>query len=99
MFKAMLAGITPKKAVDVLSTALGGKTVSFLHNEDEVNAIPITLRLKEEDRSSLDDLKKVDSNRISIGLAPLDLQRKKDSLNNLEICTHLTEKNIHVVQV
>ena len=28
----------------------------------------------------IDDLKKVDSNRISIGLAPLELQRKKDSL-------------------
>jgi multidrug efflux pump subunit AcrB len=57
--KAMLAGISPKKAVEVLSTALGGKTVSFLHNENEVNATPITLRLKEEDRSSLADLKKV----------------------------------------
>lgn len=32
----------------------------------------------------IDDLKKVDSNRISIGLAPLDLQRKKDSLNKIK---------------
>lgn len=28
----------------------------------------------------IDDIKNVDNNRISIGLAPLDLQRKKDSL-------------------
>lgn len=32
----------------------------------------------------IDDLKKVDSNRISIGLAPLDLQQKKDSLNKIK---------------
>jgi len=57
--KAMLAGISPKTAVEVLSTALGGKTVSFLHNETEVKATPITLRLKEADRSSLEDLKKI----------------------------------------
>ncbi len=32
----------------------------------------------------IDDLKKVDSNRISIGLAPLDLQQKKDSLTKIK---------------
>lgn len=32
----------------------------------------------------IDDLKKVDSNRISIGLAPLDLARKMDSLNKIK---------------
>lgn len=32
----------------------------------------------------IDDLKKVDSNRISIGLAPLVLQQKKDSLNKIK---------------
>lgn len=32
----------------------------------------------------IEDLKKVDSNRISIGLPPLDLLRKKDSLNKIK---------------
>jgi len=57
--KAMLLGISSKKVVDVLNTVLGGKTVSFLHNDNEVNATPITLKLKEAERSSLEDLKKV----------------------------------------
>lgn len=32
----------------------------------------------------IDNLKKVDSNRVSIGLAPLDLARKMDSLNKIK---------------
>ncbi len=36
----------------------------------------------------IEDLKKVDSNRISIGLAPLDLHRKKDSLNKIKYGFH-----------
>lgn len=36
----------------------------------------------------INDLKKVDSNRIWIGLAPLDLQQKKDSLNKIKYGFH-----------
>lgn len=57
--KAILAGISPQKAVGILNTTLAGKTVSFLHNDNEINSTPITLRLKEEERSSLNDLKKI----------------------------------------
>lgn len=57
--KAMLAGVSVQKVNSVLSTALAGQTVSFLRNENEVNATPITLRLNEEERSSLADLKKI----------------------------------------
>jgi len=32
----------------------------------------------------IDNLKKVDSNRISIGLPPLELKEKKDSLNRIK---------------
>lgn len=57
--KAMLAGVSVQKVNSVLNTALAGKTVSFLRNENEVNATPITLRLNEEERSSLAELKKI----------------------------------------
>jgi multidrug efflux pump subunit AcrB len=57
--KAMLAGVSVQKVNSVLNTALAGKTVSFLRDENEVNATPITLRLNEEERSSLADLKKI----------------------------------------
>lgn len=57
--KAMLAGVSVQKANGVLNTALQGKTVSFLHNEKEVEPTPISLRLKEEERSSIEDLKKI----------------------------------------
>ena len=57
--KAMLLGVSPTTAMNVLGIALGGSTVSFLHNEEEVNSTPVTLRYKKEDRSSVEDLKKV----------------------------------------
>ncbi|TXB63989.1 efflux RND transporter permease subunit [Vicingus serpentipes] len=57
--KAMLAGISVQKVNSILNTALAGKTVSFLRNEKEVEATPITLRLNEEERSSVEDLKKI----------------------------------------
>lgn len=57
--KAILAGVSVQKVNSVLNTALAGKTVSFLRDENEVNTTPITLRLNEEERSSLEDLKKI----------------------------------------
>ncbi|MEP2511493.1 MAG: efflux RND transporter permease subunit, partial [Reichenbachiella sp.] len=57
--KAMLAGVSPAYASNVLKTALEGSTVSYLHSDTEVQPTPIHLRLEETERSTLNDLKKI----------------------------------------
>jgi multidrug efflux pump subunit AcrB len=79
--KAMLAGISVEKANGILNTALAGKTVSFFHDEKEVQPTPISLRLKESERSSLEDLKKINITTQSGNLIALgdivDVEKKQ----------------------
>ena len=57
--KAMLAGVNTQQVVQTIAMTLNGQDVSQFYQEKEHNQIGINLRLKEEERSSLNDLKKV----------------------------------------
>ena len=57
--KAMLAGVSTQQVVQTIAMTLNGQDVSQLYQEKEHNQIGINLRLKEEERSSINDLKKV----------------------------------------
>lgn len=57
--KSMLYQVSPSQAVSVLRTALAGATVTYLHNDHEVNATPVILRYGENDRSTVYDLNKI----------------------------------------
>ena len=57
--KAMLAGVSTQQVVQTIAMSLNGQDVSQFYQENEHNQIGINLRLKEEERSSLNDLKKV----------------------------------------
>lgn len=57
--KAMLAGVSTQQVVQSIAMTLNGQDVSQFYQEKEHEQIGINLRLKEEERSSLNDLKKV----------------------------------------
>ncbi|RZT95967.1 multidrug efflux pump subunit AcrB [Ancylomarina subtilis] len=57
--KAMLAGVNTQQVVQSIAMTLNGQDVSQFYQENEHEQIGINLRLKEEERSSLNDLKKV----------------------------------------
>ena len=57
--KAMLAGVSTQQVVQSIAMTLNGQDVSQFYQEKEHKQIGINLRLKEEERSSLNDLKKV----------------------------------------
>ncbi len=57
--KAMLAGVSTQQVVKTIAMTLKGQDVSQFYQEKEHNQIGINLRLKEEERSSISDLKKV----------------------------------------
>jgi len=57
--KAMMYHVSPQQAISALKTALEGTTVTYLHDDHEVNATPVILRYNESDRSDTYDLNKI----------------------------------------
>jgi multidrug efflux pump subunit AcrB len=57
--KASLAGISAEQIVGVLGLSLYGKDVSLLYQPEETEPLSIRLQLKENQRSSLEDLKSI----------------------------------------
>ncbi len=57
--KAALNGIATSQVVQTMNFALSGMEVSQLYQEKEQDQIDISLQLPENERSSLDDLKKI----------------------------------------
>jgi multidrug efflux pump subunit AcrB len=84
--KAMLAGITAEQIVGVLGISLYGVDVSALYQPNEVDPVNIRLRLSEEGRSSIDDLKKIKVMSRSGILIPVDeLVSVKEQIQDKEI--------------
>ncbi len=70
--KAMLAGVSTQQIVHALNMNLRGAKVSNLYAEKEQKQVGITLRMLEEDRTSIEDLKKINlmsshGNMVAIG--------------------------------
>lgn len=57
--KAMLVGISAEHITQTVAMALRGYPISRLHQDREINEVPIILQLPEADRSGLDELGKV----------------------------------------
>ncbi len=57
--KASLAGISANQVVNALNMNLRGAKVSNLYAENDHKQVGITLRMSQEDRTSIDDLKKI----------------------------------------
>lgn len=57
--KAALRGVSTGQLVQVVNMALRGQDVSHLYRENEVHQVPIRLQLSEEDRSGIEELKKI----------------------------------------
>ncbi|MCC6580036.1 MAG: efflux RND transporter permease subunit [Phycisphaeraceae bacterium] len=51
--KAALAGLSTQAVAQTLAAALGGKDIATLHDENEVNPLPIRLQLPLADRSDI----------------------------------------------
>ncbi|MDX1639631.1 MAG: efflux RND transporter permease subunit, partial [Balneolaceae bacterium] len=57
--KAALRGVSTGQLVKVVNMALRGQDVSHLYQENEVQPVPIRLQLPEQDRSGIEELKKI----------------------------------------
>ena len=57
--KAMLAGVAPQQIIQAVNMALRGAAISHLYAENDHQQVGITLRLSEESRTNIDDLKKI----------------------------------------
>ncbi|PID89047.1 MAG: multidrug transporter AcrB, partial [Bacteroidia bacterium] len=69
--KAMLAGVSTQQVAHTLNMALRGHNVSELYGENEHQQVGINLRLKEEERYGLNNLKKVNILTHTGQLVPL----------------------------
>ncbi|WP_372648520.1 efflux RND transporter permease subunit [Draconibacterium sp.] len=57
--KAALAGISTQQVVNSVAMALGGQEITQLYAEKEHEQVGIQLRFSEDERSSIEDLKKI----------------------------------------
>ncbi len=70
--KAALLGVSSQQVVQSVKAALGGQVVSQLYAEKEHQPVGIVLRFAEKNRSSIEDLKKVNvmgmnGNQVALG--------------------------------
>ncbi|MEZ6093348.1 MAG: efflux RND transporter permease subunit [Pirellulaceae bacterium] len=57
--KAALSGISTQDIVQTLAMTLGGKQVSIMRNPNEVEPLPIVVRMPRVERSAIDDLMEI----------------------------------------
>ncbi|MGB8409365.1 MAG: efflux RND transporter permease subunit [Gallionella sp.] len=69
--KAALLGVAPRDIVDVISVALSGQDVTSLHDPDAKYAPPLRIGLPPDDRSSIDDVLKLQVRARDGVLVPL----------------------------
>ena len=69
--KAMLSGISSRQVVQTVRMALSGQSVSRLYSEEEVNDIPIILKLPENERSGIEQLSRLYMQSASGAMIPV----------------------------
>ncbi|MDE5416537.1 efflux RND transporter permease subunit [Labilibaculum sp. DW002] len=95
--KAMLAGVSTQQVVHTLNMALRGHEVSNLYQESEHDQVGINLRLQEQDRSSLTDLKKINILTQSGQLIPLgDIVEIKEKIKEKSIYRKNQKRVVYV---
>lgn len=95
--KAALLGISTQQVVHTLQMALGGHEVSQLYAEREHEQVGISLRLREDERSGLTDLKKVNIlNQKGQTVALGDLVELKKGLQDKSIYRKNQKRVVYV---
>tara|TARA_R110002126_G_scaffold169359_8_gene318317 strand:- start:295 stop:3525 length:3231 start_codon:yes stop_codon:yes gene_type:complete len=69
--KATLSGISSRQVVQTVRMALSGKPVSRLYSEEEINDIPIVLKLPEKERSGIKQLSQLYMQSASGAMIPV----------------------------
>ncbi|RUT79894.1 efflux RND transporter permease subunit [Ancylomarina longa] len=95
--KAMLAGVSTQQVVQTLNMALSGRDVSELYQEHDHDQVGINLRLKEKDRSSINDLKQINILSRSGKLVALgDLVQIKEKIKDKSIYRKNQKRVVYV---
>ena len=95
--KASLAGVSTEQIVGVLGVSLYGKDVSLLYQPEEAEPLSIQLRLKEDQRSSLSDLKNLKVMSKSGNLIPIsELVNIKNQIQDKSIYRKNQKRAVYV---
>ncbi len=95
--KAMLAGVSTQQIVQTLNMALQGQPVSRLYQEDEIEPVNIKLRLSEEERSSLADLRNLNVRTMTGQLVSVgDLVTVKEQIQEKSIYRKNQKRVVYV---
>ena len=96
--KALVNGVSPAHAMQVLQSAVSGSTVSYLYQEKEVDPVPIILQLNEKERSTVRDLQKINlrsqnGDMVSLG----DISRVEQGLQDKSIFRKNQRRVVYVM--
>jgi multidrug efflux pump subunit AcrB len=95
--KAMLAGISAEQIVGVLGISLYGNDVSALYQPNEVDPVLINLRLPEDSRSGVEELKNIKVMSRSGNLVPIsELVHIKEQLQDKNIYRKNQQRAVYV---
>lgn len=95
--KAMLAGISAEQIVGVLGISLYGSDVSALYAPEDVDPVTINLRLSENSRSSVEELKNIKIMSRSGNLVPVsELVHIKEQIQDKNIYRKNQQRAVYV---
>lgn len=96
--KAMLTGISAEQIVGVLGISLYGLDVSTIYQPNEVEPVTIKLRLPENERSSLNDLKNIKvMSQAGELVAIADLVNIKEQIQDKSIYRKNQKRAVYVI--
>ena len=96
--KAMRAGVTTARITQTMRMALGGQDVTQMHLPDEREPVNVNLRMGQEDRSSLADLKNLRVQSQSGAMLPIaDLVTIKETVRDKHIDRKNQQRVIYVM--
>ncbi len=96
--KAMLMGISSEQIVGVLGIALHGMDVSAIYQPNDIEPVMINIRLSEDDRSSIMDLKNIKVMSQSGMLVPVsELVTVKEQVQDKSIHRKNQQRAVYVI--
>lgn len=96
--KAALAGISPEQIVGVMGLSLHGKDVSLMYKPNEDEPLFINIRMKENQRSSINELKNIKIMSKSGNLIPVsELVHVKEKIKSKSIYRKNQRRVVYVI--
>ncbi len=96
--KAMIAGVVPQRIVKAIGLSLSGMNVSTIYQENDVEQVGINLRLSEEYRSSLEDIKRLHVTSQAGTLVPVaDLVEIREQVQDKAIYRKNQQRVVYVI--